>query len=370
MKNDKILCYVFLFLIITTFQSKELFSQNNHKNGELKSEKITSLLPPFNENAVVKIIVYENFSVDKEQPGLYRAYPNLGHGSGVMIENGLILTAKHVIESARCIAVKIPGNNLTYPAEVVYKADYSDYAFIIIRGEHKNFVNLSQDPPLILRGQQIWAYGYPEIASEIEPNITKGTITRFSNTFNKWQFDAGIYGGNSGGPLVTDDGVICGLIVGSVKETDFLNFAVCIDTIITTYKNLKDLGTFIQEKKEFDELPTIQNKAKNYISNFFANNVIQGGFYIDLEKFESDINSIIDTNKFVKEWAIFKEIKASLFFNIAMYILEKNYKTVYTAKELKENDLKQYISYLNEAKQEVNIATRVDKNSRVLSKDR
>ena len=50
------------------------------------------------------------------------ALPDGGHGSGLLIDSrGLVITAKHMIEGAHVIVVRIPGDERVYPAVPVYQ---------------------------------------------------------------------------------------------------------------------------------------------------------------------------------------------------------------------------------------------------------
>ena len=63
------------------------------------------------------------------------AVPEAAHGSGLLIsEDGVVLTAHHVIEDARLLAVWVPGESRAYPASLVY-ADGKLYVFYSGRGE-------------------------------------------------------------------------------------------------------------------------------------------------------------------------------------------------------------------------------------------
>src|SRR5690606_30864793 len=50
------------------------------------------------------------------------ALPESSHGSGVVVSaDGVILTAQHVVEGARQVSVRLPGEGGALPASVVYQ---------------------------------------------------------------------------------------------------------------------------------------------------------------------------------------------------------------------------------------------------------
>jgi hypothetical protein len=329
-----------------------------------------SLLPNFNENAVVKIFSYKGLKLSYSGSLVtYNYYfdPIITHGSGVMIDpSGIILTAKHVIDSARFIAVKIPGNNITYPAEVVQSTDNSDYAFLVIKVQNQSYVNLPAKAPLLKRGQQIWTYGYPIIPGEPEPNITKGIITRFSQYFKMWQLDASVHSGSSGGPLVDDYGNIVGVIVAQLRDAEGMNFALPIDTILMTYKNLKDSDMFGLEKQTLEQMKPDKYKSRTSLAKFLANTAINYIVYSNSEDYKTlkkELEVQPDTNSILNEWALYKEISSGLYFNQASQLLENNKKSFYSVKELPEADFTSYNSLIEESDNDAQTAKALNKIS-------
>lgn len=329
-----------------------------------------SLLPNFNENAVVKIFSYKGMKLSYSGSLLtYNYYfdPVITHGSGVMIDpSGIILTAKHVVDSARFIAVKIPGNNVTYPAEVVQSTDNSDYAFLVIKVQNQSYVNLPAKAPQLQRGQQIWTYGYPIIPGEPEPNITKGIITRFSQYFKMWQLDASVHGGSSGGPLVDDRGSIVGVIVAQLKDAEGMNFALPMDTVLMTYKNLKDSDMFRLEKQTLENMKPEKYKSRTSLAKFLANTAMNYIVYSsseDFKTFRKEIESLPDTNAIINEWALYKEISSGLHFNQASQLLEDNKKSFYSIKELPDEDAIEFKSLIEQSDNDAQTAKVLNKSS-------
>lgn len=106
-------------------------------------------------------------------------------------------------------------------------------------------------------GDQIYALGYPGVSDTVTHDLTadidsmtltSGTISRFVNyeTQNSRaiQIDADINHGNSGGPLITEEGFVIGLNTWGVGNEDgTVNLALEIDYVIDRLNELINSGT-------------------------------------------------------------------------------------------------------------------------------
>jgi len=106
-------------------------------------------------------------------------------------------------------------------------------------------------------GDTVFALGYPGVADNVTDSedadidaitVTRGTISRFTFFEDKKskviQFDADINHGNSGGPLVTENGNVIGLNTWGVGDEDgTVNLALEVDYVIETLDELIANGT-------------------------------------------------------------------------------------------------------------------------------
>ncbi|HXU51449.1 MAG TPA: trypsin-like peptidase domain-containing protein [Casimicrobiaceae bacterium] len=155
---------------------------------------------------------------------LYR----IGVGTGVVIvATGLILTNLHVIDGAEAIVVTF-ADGTESPADVVSAQPENDLAVLKAR------IVPDDLPPATLRstadlnvGDQVVAIGYP---FGIGPSASAGVVSGLRREYhspegnktltNLIQFDAAANPGNSGGPLVTADGEVVGIVTGIFNPTD------------------------------------------------------------------------------------------------------------------------------------------------------
>lgn len=141
---------------------------------------------------------------------------NSGLGTGFFIGENLIVTNHHVIDDSDNIEVGLETNNETYKAKVLFSDKVSDLALVEIvdyekfeeenEGNYKNleFANDYEE------GDTVFAIGHPQGQFY---SATKGSISFIGRKVDPSprfmvQTDAQILQGNSGGPLVTEDGKV------------------------------------------------------------------------------------------------------------------------------------------------------------------
>ena len=145
-------------------------------------------------------------------------------GSGVLIsEDGYIVTNNHVISDGdQGVAAEINvtlNNKKTYPARLIGKDPSSDIAVLKIDGTGFPYMLYGNSDQLKL-GQWVLAIGYP---LSLETTVTAGIVSakgrsigvngRQSDTpiESFIQTDAAVNQGNSGGALITTDGLLVGI---------------------------------------------------------------------------------------------------------------------------------------------------------------
>jgi S1-C subfamily serine protease len=155
----------------------------------------------------------------------------VSQGSGFIISpDGKIITNHHVIEGGRSMVVKL-NNGAFFPVEAVL-ADNPDRDLAVIKVAGKNLPTL----PLaslgsISVGDRVVAIGSP---LGLENSVSDGIVSGFRDDGQgrKWvQTTAPASPGNSGGPILTMDGRVVGVITLSAVAGQNLNFAVPSDAI-------------------------------------------------------------------------------------------------------------------------------------------
>lgn len=169
-----------------------------------------------------------------------------GTGTGVVIvDDGLILTNLHVVAGAHRIQVIFDGG-LESEAVVVSTQPENDLAVLKARTLPDDLVPATlRSTGDLMPGDRVVAVGFP---FGIGPSVSAGVISGMGREYrsesgdralvNLIQFDAAANPGNSGGPLVTDEGEVVGIVTGilnPVGQRFFvgIGFAVPIENAVS-----------------------------------------------------------------------------------------------------------------------------------------
>lgn len=150
-----------------------------------------------------------------------------GVGSGVVIvDDGVILTNLHVVAGARRVRV-VFANGLESDAAVIGLQPENDLAVLQAATIPDNLVAATMRSTADLApGERVVAVGFP---FGLGPSVSAGVISGLQREFrstegrpaltNLIQFDAAANPGSSGGPLVTSDGEVIGIVTGLLNPT-------------------------------------------------------------------------------------------------------------------------------------------------------
>lgn len=143
-----------------------------------------------------------------------------GHGSGVMVtHDGIIVTAQHVIDDAEFVSVLVPGRAEALMALVVYENKKHDVAFLKVTGRFDAIVPLGDRAAALLVRSRVYALGYPIDGTREYPQSNAGVVAgELPN--GELQLGLSVNPGNSGGPLIDEQGALVGIVVrtASVKK--------------------------------------------------------------------------------------------------------------------------------------------------------
>lgn len=150
-----------------------------------------------------------------------------GVGTGVVIvDNGTILTNLHVVHGARRIKV-IFADGLESDADIVGLQPENDLAVLKARKIPDDLMAATMRSTGDLSpGDRVTAVGFP---FGIGPSVSHGVVSGLKREFrspegqqtltNLIQFDAAANPGNSGGPLVTMDGEVVGIVTAILNPS-------------------------------------------------------------------------------------------------------------------------------------------------------
>ena len=162
----------------------------------------------YDKDELVNINVYEKIS-----PAIVSVVAQLddgvSEGTGCIITtDGQILTGWHVVEGAKTIDITT-SNGKTYKAKLVAKMkDKKDLAILKIEPEEELTTVSFGDSEEVKVGQKVLSIGNPFGFSN---TLTQGIISRIDYVKNRFQTDAAINPGCSGGPILNSTGEVIGI---------------------------------------------------------------------------------------------------------------------------------------------------------------
>lgn len=173
--------------------------------------------------------VYQDVIDSVASVRIYGADGQRGQGSAFVYDDQYLVTNAHVVDGSRRVAVRFESTGWI-PAETVASDTYSDLAVVEpdeISGPAEPLSFVEEEPPV---GTEVVAIGNPfGFSGSVSTGVVSGTDRNLSgpNDFSipdAVQTDAPVNPGNSGGPLVTLDGDVVGVV--NAGGGDNLGFAV------------------------------------------------------------------------------------------------------------------------------------------------
>lgn len=192
-------------------------------------------------------------------------------GTGFFISRtGHLITNFHVIEDSQDISITLQSGE-TLKAKVLKTDPANDVALLK--------VDMSSEPMKLSdkseKGDQVMTIGYPLISTQgKESKVTFGNINALSGVQGDVRFlqiDVPIQPGNSGGPLINDQGEVIGIVTATLNAINELkrsgalpqnvNYAVKSDYVVPLIKgiNLPDNSSAVPVKRK--EIIEKGNKA-------------------------------------------------------------------------------------------------------------
>ncbi len=135
-----------------------------------------------------------------------------GFGSGVLVSSdGYLLTNQHVVGTARTVRVRW-SDGLETTGEVVRSDKRRDVALVKTDPRGRMPLALKRTTPAV--GAGVFAIGTP-LDPKLQNTVTRGVVSanRIIDGFSFIQSDVPVTHGNSGGPLLDEDGSVIGLTV-------------------------------------------------------------------------------------------------------------------------------------------------------------
>ena len=199
----------------------------------------------------------------------------IGSGSGFYINNkGYALTNNHVVDICKQMVAVVDGREILF--RVLNTDKTNDVAIIKTDQRSPNFIKINEEGAKL--GEDIIAVGYPlsgRLSDSVK--ITRGIVSALSgidNNSGQIQIDAALQPGNSGGPVINENGELIGIASAGLnkllmaKEAKYIpenvNFAVSSSIVTNILKNKKvsySTPSFFSGSFSNTELATLGDKV-------------------------------------------------------------------------------------------------------------
>jgi S1-C subfamily serine protease len=226
---------------------------------------------PSDATVLIRLVGSVRAEIDSfgQKDVIIRERIEVGSGSGFVISpDGHVLTNEHVVSNSEIVVsdgirkatlnVKVSQIEVCFPPEsiaarggtgactqaTIAAADPDlDLAVLYVNGTNQPYLALG-DSDVVTSGQPVQALGFPfgrtlsisrDTLASVVPEITTttGTISAVRGTESGerrvLQIDGNVNPGNSGGPVVTKDGFVVGVVRARLKDAANIAFAIPIN---------------------------------------------------------------------------------------------------------------------------------------------
>ena len=177
-----------------------------------------------------------------------------GSGSGVILEDGYIVTNHHVIDGATMSRIVLQDGR-TYDAEIIGSDAWTDLAVLKVDIAGLTPIDFGSTEDLTI-GRMAVAVGNP-LGQDGGVSLTVGVVSALSRTvafgdstalYGMLQTDAPITSGSSGGALVDEDGTLIGITAAigvSQAGAEGIGYAIPVELVQRVTKEIIETGTVV-----------------------------------------------------------------------------------------------------------------------------
>ncbi len=193
---------------------------------------------------------------------------------------GQLLTAAHVARD--CVLIEARQGDASFPVTAKAASDLLDVA-VLDSGRPRNSALQFRQGQEIVLGESITSVGYPlrGILGD-SPNVTRGNISASKGIKGSWgmfQYSAPSQPGNSGGPIVSDNGEVLGVAVTTLSAESLVKRGL-IPQNINFALDSRHVAKFLRRQSvSFDEIK-VQTAGSMQVANEAAlSNTVQLNCY-------------------------------------------------------------------------------------------
>ena len=173
-------------------------------------------------------------------------YTETGVGSGFFISENRIITNAHVVGNSKAVTIDL-YSGLKVPGTVIKTDPNIDLALISV---DTTAAPLPVSSDKLNIGQEVYAIGAPR---DMPYTMTKGIISALDRKIGQntyIQIDASVNSGNSGGPLLDENGKVIGIITLKASDAEGIGFAI----------QPGDIQAFMKDAESLSPLPSSETE--------------------------------------------------------------------------------------------------------------
>jgi len=221
---------VALLCTVGTFFALKYSNERHETNFEILRREMNGLKK--SQNQILKDIKEKANAKPEFAPSKYS-------GTGFLVSsNGYLVTAYHVVKSSDSVFIENEKFG-RLKVSVVYKNPETDVALLLITDEQ--FKTLPSVPFAVrssegLLGEAVYTLGYPR-NEIVYGDGTISAMSGFEQNENSYQISIPVNPGNSGGPMIDQQGAVIGIINGAQTDARGTSFAVKSNVLLEEIKN-------------------------------------------------------------------------------------------------------------------------------------
>eukprot|EP00980_Cylindrotheca_fusiformis_P009272 scaffold2026_cov78-Cylindrotheca_fusiformis.AAC.7 len=190
-----------------------------------------------------------------------KKHPTSSTSSGFVIDGNRIMTNAHSVEYATIIQIQRRGDSKKYKARIQHIVNDCDLAILEVLDEDnlgmatsefwENVASPLEFGELPQLQDEVEVLGYPEGGSGL--SITSGVVSRVELQeyaqsgmhLLAIQIDAAINAGNSGGPVVDEEGKVVGVAFQSLEKAENIGYVVPVTVVQHVLEDIRRNGKYM-----------------------------------------------------------------------------------------------------------------------------
>ena len=266
-------------------------SDLNRNNSQKNNRKLGKIIKLFEKTitgaGIILVLLYAlsvhalaiGFDAEDAYASVVVVYSGHAVGSGFAIGENCVITSAHVIDNPNDLGIVNYGGD-QYSASIIIIDSVLDIAVLGVEDAVLPVLPTSDYNDLHI-GAEIYTIGAP---NNLYYTLTKGVLSAKGRTIgdNSFiQFDAAINSGNSGGPLLNNDGEVIGVNTIKITNAEGIGFAIPMtavnELIIESGIELNDKGNVegrIAVQANSAEFALRLDESADYTSDYINANTL------------------------------------------------------------------------------------------------